>query len=171
MVETSPLSLFESGKVAMIYGGSWRQIQFSNNEFIKDKVDVAALPKGKQQAVIIHGLGNVIGANTAHPEEAWEFLKFLGGQQAAEIQARTGAVIPAFTGAQEIWVQSNPQFNLQVFLDQLPNAVPYPVSENTGEWQALEKEHFAKAWSGQASTEDAAKQAAQQMNQILQQDQ
>ena len=131
---------------------------------------MAPLPKGKQQAVIIHGLGNVISAQTAHPQEAWEFLKFLGGQEAAEIQAKTGAVIPAFNGAQQLWVESNPQFNLQVFLDQLPYAVAYPVSENTAEWQAIEKEDLTQAWAGQTAIEAAAQQVAQQMNQVLEQE-
>ena len=170
MTETNPRDLFKSGKVAMLYGGSWRQIEFGQNEFTKDKVDVAPLPKGKQQAVIIHGLGNVISAQTAHPQEAWEFLKFLGGQEAAEIQAKTGAVIPAFNGAQQLWVESNPQFNLQVFLDQLPYAVAYPVSENTAEWQAIEKEDLTQAWAGQTAIEAAAQQVAQQMNQVLEQE-
>ncbi len=121
--------------------------------------------------MIIHGLANVINANTAHPEQAWEFLKFLGGQQAAEISAETGTVIPALNGTQEAWVNANPQYNLQVFLDQLQYAVPYPVSEETAQWQNVERELLGHAWAGQMSVEEAASQVAQRMNDILKQEQ
>ncbi len=171
MTETKPLDLFQSGKVAMLYGGSWRAVQFAKNEYAKDRVDVAPLPKGKQQAVIIHGLGNVINANTPHPDEAWQFLKFLGGPEAARIQAETGAVIPAYNGTQEAWVKANPQYNLQVFLDQLAYAVPYPVSAETAKWQNVEKELMGQAWAGQMPVDEAAKQAAQRMNDVLKQEQ
>lgn len=170
MTETNPLDLFQSGKVTMLYGGSWRQIQFAENEYTRDRVDVTVLPQGQQRAVIIHGLGNVISAQTQYPEEAWEFLKFLGSQEAAQIQAETGAVIPAFNGAQQTWVESNTQFNLQVFLDQLEYAVPYPVSANTAEWQSAETEMLTQAWAGQMPVQDAATQLAQRMNEVLQQE-
>ena len=99
MTDTEPVSLFESGRVAMYFTGSWNAIRFANNEYTKDRVDVAVLPKGKERAVIIHGLSNVIAANTKHPEEAWKFVEFLGSREAMEIQAKTGTVIPAYMAA------------------------------------------------------------------------
>ncbi len=171
MTETEPIQLFESGKVAMFYGGSWRVIQFSKNENIKDKIDVVPLPKGKEETSVIHGIGHVIAANTEHPEESWEFLKFLGSKEAAEIMAKSGAVIPAYEGAQETWVKSNPQYNLKVFLDQVPNATPFPTSANTLEWKDLETQHLPKAWAGQVPVEQAAKQIATEMDKILKEEQ
>lgn len=167
MTDTPPEALFESGKVAMLYAGSWMQIEFMNNEYTKDKVDVAVLPQGKERAVVIHGLGNVIDAKTKNPDAAWEFLEFLGSKEAAEIQAKTGTVIPAFNGTQESWVKSNPQFNLQVFIDQAEYSKAYPVSLETRKWQQLETDYFTKAWSGEITIEEAAKEVAAKMNQVL----
>lgn len=167
MTDTPPEALFESGKVAMLYAGSWMQIEFMNNEYTKDKVDVAVLPQGKERAVVIHGLGNVIDAKTKNPDAAWEFLEFLGSKEAAEIQAKTGTVIPAFNGTQESWVKSNPQFNLQVFIDQAEYSKAYPVSLETRKWQQLETDYLTKAWSGEITIEEAAKEVAAKMNQVL----
>ncbi len=170
MTDTSAINMFESGKVAMLYHGSWNQIRFANNEYTRDRVDVAVLPKGKERAVVIHGLGNVIAANTKHPEEAWKFLKFLGSKRAAEIQANTGTVIPAFNGTQNAWVQANPYFNLQVFIDMVDYSKPYPISKDSGKWVELETKYFRRAWAGQIRIEDAVKEVAQGMNQYLAQE-
>jgi len=167
MTDTTPLSLFESGKVAMLYAGSWDAIEFAQNSYTKDKVDVALLPKGKVRATVIHGLGNVISANTKYPKEAWEFVKFLGSKEAADIQASTGTVIPAYNGTQESWVKSQPQFHLQVYIDELAYAIPYPISKDTAVWDDLETKILTQVWGGQLSPEDGGKQLAQQMNQAL----
>ncbi|NMB11478.1 MAG: sugar ABC transporter substrate-binding protein [Firmicutes bacterium] len=167
MTDTEPISLFESGRAAMFYTGSWNQIRFMNNEYTRDRVDVAVLPKGKQRAVIIHGLGNVIAANTRHPEEAWKFVEFLGSKRAHEIQAQTGTVIPARLDLHQAWVDSNPNFNLQIFLDQLEDAVPYPVSVQARRWQQIQIDCLTPAWAGEQSIEEAAKETARQIDQVL----
>lgn len=167
MTDTTPLSFFESGKVAMLYAGSWNAIEFAQNSYTRDKVDVAVLPKGKARATVIHGLGNVISANTKYPKEAWEFVKFLGSKEAADIQASTGTVIPAYNGTQESWVKSQPQFHLQAYIDELAYAIPYPISKDTAVWDDLETKILTQVWGGQLSPEVGGKQLAQQMDQAL----
>jgi multiple sugar transport system substrate-binding protein len=167
MSDTPPISLFESGKVAMMYGGSWQAIEFSKNEFTKDKVDVALLPKGKQRATVIHGMGNAIYANTPHKQEAWEFLKFLVSKRGAEIQAESGAVISSYEGTQDLWVKSTPKFHLQIFIDELAYSYPYPTSKNTQAWLEVQNKILGDAWLGKISAEQAGKQIAQKMNALL----
>ncbi len=166
MTDTTPINLFESGKTAMYWGGSWDVAEFSTNDYTKDKVDVAPLPTGQKKATIIHGLANVISAKTSHPAQAWEFVKFLGSQQAAEILGQHGP-IPAFNGTQRSWVQAHTQFHLQVFLDELAYAVPYPVSKNTAAWQELETKYLTPAWNGQVDVAKAAGDLATAMNASL----
>ncbi|MEJ8548313.1 ABC transporter substrate-binding protein [Brevibacillus borstelensis] len=170
MEETDASQLFESGKLAMLYDGAWMASQFAQNEYTKDKVDVAVLPKGKEATSVIHGLANVIAANTKHPNEAWTFVKYLGSKEAAEIQAKAGAAIPAFNGTQELWVKSIPQFNLKVYIDQAAAAKPYPVSKETSKWVQLEKEYMTKAFTGEMNVEEAAKALAAKMNELLAQE-
>lgn len=171
MIKTPSLDLFKAGKIAMIYDGSWSQIDFAQDAYTKDKVDVAVLPKGKKRATVIHGIGNVIAANTKYPKEAWEFLKFLGSKRAAEIQAKTGTVMPAFKDTQTLWVNSNPRFQLKIFVDELEYAVPYPASKNTFNWTEAEANLLSKAWLGSLPVEEAAKELATQMNQFLSKEQ
>jgi multiple sugar transport system substrate-binding protein len=167
MTDTIPLTLFESGKVAMMYGGSWDAIEFNNNSYTKANADVAVLPQGKVRATVIHGLGNVISANTQHPTEAWEFVKYLGSKDAADIEANSGTVIPAYNGTQDAWVKAYPQFHLQIFLDELAYTVPFPISKNTAAWRDVQNKVLTQVWSGQISVDAGAKELATQMNALL----
>ncbi len=167
MTDTYPTQLFESGKVGMYYGGSWNAIEFAKNDVTKNDVDVTVLPQGTKRAVVIHGLANVAYAKTRHPKEATEFLTFLGSKEAADIQAQTGTVIPAFNGTQDTWVKSMPQYHLRSFLDQLAYAVPFPTSKNTDAWQTQEPTILGPAWSGEKDVDTAAKELAVAMNTAL----
>jgi multiple sugar transport system substrate-binding protein len=167
MTDTPPMNLFNSGKAAMFITGSNQQFRLAGNEYIKDKFDVAVLPQGKQRATVIHGLANVISAKSKHPQEAWEWVKFMGGKEAAEIQAKTGAITPAYNDMQDVWVQAYPNYNVKAFLEMLPYAVPMPASKDTAKWADVQNEYMAKAFAGEMSIESASQEVAKQMNQLL----
>ncbi|WP_274651128.1 ABC transporter substrate-binding protein [Paenibacillus humicola] len=167
MTDTTPESLFESGKLAMYTTGSWEAVAFNNTDLIKDKVDVAPLPQMVKKATIINGLGNVAAKNGKHTAEAWEFLKFLGSKEAAEIMGSTGTVIPAFNGTQDLWVKSMPNYKLQVFIDALSYAVNYPISMDFRSIQQTDTEQLTKAFSGQIPLPDALKAMTEKDNAML----
>jgi len=167
MTDTAPLDMFTSGKVAMLYGGSWSVLSMVNIPYAKENVDVAPMPKGEQVGGVSNGLGNAIYAKTKHPIEAWQFVKFLGSKEAADILAATGAVIPAYKGTTDAWVKATPEFHLQTFVDELAFTSAYPSSVSSAAWSDFALKEFAAAWSGQESVEDAAKHVADEMNAAL----
>ncbi|WP_052487776.1 ABC transporter substrate-binding protein [Gordoniibacillus kamchatkensis] len=169
MTDTDSTEMFKSGKVAMIFEGDWRTTDIDGSDIIKGKWNWAPLPKGKvKRGNIINGLGNVMSASGKHKAEAWQFLKFLGSKRAAEITAQMGAAIPAFKDTQAAWVKSKPQLNLQVFIDQAADAMPYPAgSKAYPVWFPKEGEIMAQAWGGKISIEEGAKQVAAMMNQAI----
>ncbi|MCU6712880.1 sugar ABC transporter substrate-binding protein [Paenibacillus sp. J5C_2022] len=167
LTETSAADLFKSGKLAMYYDGSWAAVDMVQVDAIKDSVDVAVLPKGKEQGVVLHGLGHVMSAKSKHPKEAWEFIKFLGSKEAAEIAGKAGGAIPAFKGGETNWLSAYPNMNVQIFIDQLAYASPYPVSKDTSVWTTYEEEQLTKAWIGEGSVEDLMKELGRKMNEAL----
>lgn len=167
LADTEAVAQFENENVAMYYGGSFYAERFYEDEDLRDKVDVTVLPEGEQRATTINGIQNVGYADTDHPEELEEFLLFLGSEEAANIQAETGSVIPAYEGTQEAWVDSMPEFNLDVFLDQADDGVIYPVSENTAVWNDFEEDELAKAWDGTEPVKEVADRLADRMNDAL----
>jgi multiple sugar transport system substrate-binding protein len=64
-------------------------------------------------------------------------------------------------------VKAFPQYHLQSFLDQLPDAVPLPVSANTATWNTLEIDLLTKAWAGTEPVDAVARQLASEMDGVL----
>ncbi|UNX53591.1 sugar ABC transporter substrate-binding protein [Georgenia sp. TF02-10] len=167
--DTEAVTMFEQGRVAMYMSGSFWALQFYNNEEFRPNVDVAPLPTGPAgQANITSGIANVGFAGTDHPEEVAKFLLFASGERAAQIQAETGAVLPAFNGTQQGWLDAMPEFeNLQVFIDAVEYAVPLPVQGNAAEWQGLQTQYLTPAWNGEISAQEAAEQYAVAIDEVL----
>lgn len=165
--DTEAVSMFESQKVAMYFSGAYWALRFHNNADLKGKVDVAPLPQGVKRATVTSGIGNAGYAGSKHPEELKKFLAFLGGTKAAEIQAATGTVLPAYKGTQQPWLDAMPEFKLQVFLDAVDYSVPLPVAGNTAEWQGLAAQYLAPAWEGAKPVEEAAKEYQTAVDQVL----
>ena len=134
MTDTQPDQLFASGKVAMFADGDYDMPEYKAAAGLD--ADVAPLPAGPdgKKATVINGLANVIYAKTTeNSEAAWEFVQYLGGKDANEIQAKTGTVIPAYNGLSATWVASTPQYHLQSFIDQLRRRRAVPgVEEHRG---------------------------------------
>ncbi len=167
MSDTVPDDMFSSGKVAMLYQGSWAAKRFAEVDYAVENVDVAMQPQGVHRASVSNGLANVVWEGTSHPEAAQRFAAFLGSERAAEIQASTGAVIPATKGAAGAWVEAYPQFSVQTLVDQLEYAVPFPASIETATWAAVEQEEFRKAYEGRQSAQEALTRTAEAMNEVL----
>jgi multiple sugar transport system substrate-binding protein len=165
--DTEAVSMFENQKVAMYFSGAYWAFRFHNSPALKGKVDVAPLPQGVKRATVTSGIGNAGYAGTKHPEELKKFLAFLGGTKAAEIQAATGTVLPAYQGTQQPWLDSMPEFKLQVFIDAIEYGVPLPIAGNTAEWQGLAAEHLAPAWDGKKPVQEAAQAYQAAVDKVL----
>jgi multiple sugar transport system substrate-binding protein len=149
-------NLFGAGKIAMDFGGSWRVLPFSQAS--KD-IDVAPLPKGKQQATVIHGVGQAVWAGGPHKDAATDFVTWLGTKDAQTIFANESANIPAMNGLQEKWVSSVPTIKLQTFLDELSYAVPLPVTPKGFEWVTAQDQVYQSVWLGQTPADQMCQKA------------
>ncbi len=79
--------LFAEGQVAMIQEGSWTIDYFRNTKPMEDVWDIAPIPRGPSwtaDTMYAWGDGLAVAAGTGHPEEAWEFIKFLVNERPAE---------------------------------------------------------------------------------------
>ena len=138
-------ALFPAGVIAMIPGGSWNALTFSQ---ANPAIQVAPLPMGKQRASAIHGLANVIWTGSQQQCAALEWVKYLASADAERILGETGTVIPAMEGLQEDWVASIPGMDLQVFIDAVDYSFPLPASPAGPEWEDKVLETLVEGWSG-----------------------
>jgi multiple sugar transport system substrate-binding protein len=168
--DTEAETMFEQGKVAMYVSGAYWALQLYNNAALRPKIGVAPLPIGKQRATVTSGIMNVGYAGTKHPDIVKKFIIFASGEEAAQIQAKTGAVLPAYDppNTSKTWMAAMPDFkDLHVFVDAVQYSVPLPVQGNAAEWQGMDAKYLTPAWNGQESVADAAKQYAAAIDKVL----
>jgi multiple sugar transport system substrate-binding protein len=166
LTDTTADQWFTSGKLAMYWGGSWFRSALTDTELEKDVV-VLPLPKGENQATVIHGVSNVVSAASKNKQAAQALQVFLASEDAQQQQGDAGAVIPAFTGTQDAFTSSMPEANLQVFLDALDYAQPLPVSKNSAVWNALETDLLPQAFSGDQPVAAVTDELAEKMDAAL----
>lgn len=167
MSDTPANVWFTSSKSAFFWSGTWIVSELSQAENMAD-LNVAPLPRNEQQATVIHGLANVVSANSPNKAAAQAFQTYLGSEEAQTTQAEMGAANPAFNETQTAFVESVPSFDLQVFLDEANDyAFPYPISKNTAAWNQLESDLLPAAFSGERPVADVAKELAEKMNEAL----
>ncbi|MBU1076174.1 MAG: extracellular solute-binding protein, partial [Spirochaetes bacterium] len=110
---------FMTGRIAMYISGVWVGAEFRQSNF---RWDVALLPKGKKRATGIVGSGPCMYSKTRHPEEAYEFVKFIVGPEAQKIYSELGVSIPTRKSIAYSECFLNPKAppeNSKVFLDQI----------------------------------------------------
>lgn len=164
--DTLPNQWFTSGKAAFYWAGSWLASEIAASPVAAD-VRTVPMPVDEQAATVIHGVANVIAADGGNKEAAAAFQAYLGSEEAALTSADMRAAIPAFNGTQQAWVDSEPTFGLQTFLDATEYAVPDPESYNTTAWREVEYELLPQAFSGERPTDEVAKELAERMNELL----
>lgn len=169
LTDTWPGDTFSSGKMGMFLDGSWAAGTYSSAEAIADVIGVAPLPIGPtgESTSVVHGLANAASAKSENLELAKEFAVFLSGEDAAEIQAKTATVIPAFNGTQQAWVDALSTIDAQIFLDAVETGAPLPTSKNTTAWVPVEEDYIKQILSGQLDTETGLKELAAEMNDLL----
>lgn len=85
--------LLEFGNLGMFTHGSW-MTGYYESLFEFDDFEVLPAPIGEYNVGMAYPNGFGISAASKHPDEAWEFLKFLSGTEGQQIIASAGLGIP-----------------------------------------------------------------------------
>lgn len=99
MIETRE-DLFLTGRVGMVGPyGRWKTPVYLNIEDFD--WDFAPLPCGTQKANAIFTTAWALSSQTAHPQEAWKFIKFMSGPEGQRLNSLPGLAIPAMISVAE----------------------------------------------------------------------
>lgn len=150
--------MFSNGSTAMFLSGIWKTPAF--REIKKFKWDVAMLPKGPNghRAFSTGGSGYGILKTSAHPQEAWELIKFISGEEGAKKFAATGFAQPAL-----MKVADSPAFldgqdpkNKKMLIGAVKYACYGPICKNWTEVvSGIIGPELEKVWNGSESAEEA----------------
>ena len=159
--------LLLAGKVAMIVDGSYQAPVIFEDQYGKDNIDVAPLPKGKERATTSNSLANVVYSGSKNKDAAKKFVAFLSSEKAMKEVAKSGVVIPAYKGTADAWVKAYPDKNLQVFVDAVKYAVPFSNYKNSSAATAAEQDIINDVWAGKKTVEEGCKEIAKEADSIL----
>ncbi|HWC21841.1 MAG TPA: extracellular solute-binding protein [Flexivirga sp.] len=127
---TNTQTLFSSGRMAMWLTGDWTAASVSKLSGIK--IGSMPMPTGPRGRIsVLNGLCDGIAANTAHPDESWALVKWLGGARSQEIMGSGGYVWPAITALdphfERYWLRKG--LDMSPFLEESHGrTVNFPVS-------------------------------------------
>lgn len=122
--------IFQSGKVAMVLNGGWGWWNYKGVEK-NFHWGVAALPYGtSNRKAIAFADPWLMSSTSLHPNEAWEFIKFLSSKDIQEGWMDTGGVPPARISLLDKWYHSfrtmSPEEVKQVHLGAIKYGVACP---------------------------------------------
>ncbi|MDO5135758.1 MAG: sugar ABC transporter substrate-binding protein [Eubacteriales bacterium] len=169
MSESGEDVLFQSGKVAMVFQGSWMLAAYRDNEYTAENCDIVELPMNGEtgrRASIYNGLGWAAAANGEHTEEAWQLIEYLGSKEAQEKQAELGVTMSAYKGTSDKWA-SSADFNLQAYLNMMDDMIIRPYSRSTVTWENENSEILKGVYNGDVTMAEACEAMAAQMNEKL----
>jgi multiple sugar transport system substrate-binding protein len=92
--------LFKAGQTATTSLGSWEIGDTLAAEFDTTFFPTPVGPTGKR-ASMFNGLADSISATSEHPDEAWQWVKFLSSADCQNLVADTAVVFPAIPAAAE----------------------------------------------------------------------
>jgi multiple sugar transport system substrate-binding protein len=143
--------LFQAKVAAMTPMGHWAVPGYNTAGF---KYDVVPMPKGSAgQATSVNSAGFVVAKATKHPQEAFEFIKFVLSQAGQTRLAELGFACPVLKTVAEspIFLQQTAStLNQQVFLDSLVFAHMKPVFKGYDEWASVVGDGMGAVWRGEA---------------------
>jgi multiple sugar transport system substrate-binding protein len=168
MAGQSSEDLFKAGKIAMLRTGIWLLGDFVENADFN--WDIALEPGKTQKAHHFFANGVALAANSDHPQEAYEWIKFLtSAKPAVEIRIAAGWELPALTDPtyiQGYLDQPQPE-SREVVFEALDSAVVPPVIGNWNQLTDAVGKELEAAKLGQKTPEQALKDAKTAIEGIL----
>lgn len=160
MAGQSSEDLFKAGKIAMLRTGIWLLGDFAENA--KFKWDIALEPGKTNKAHHFFANGVAVSANSAHPAEAYQWIKFLTSSKAAvDLRIAAGWELPAVSDAAAVqgYLDQPIPESREVVFQALDTAVVPPVIGNWNQLTDAVGKELEAAKLGQKTPEQALKDA------------
>lgn len=132
--------LFKAGQTATTSLGSWEIGDATAAEFETTFFPTPVGPTG-QRASMFNGLADSISASTEHPDEAWQWVKFLASADCQNLVAESAVVFPAIPAAAETvkTVRSEQGVDVSAFTVHVEDGTTFtfPISDYAADRDAI----------------------------------
>ena len=159
--------VFTAKKAAATFDGSWMIGYYSSNAGFP--VGFAKLPAGPSGVKsMINGLADSITTGSKHKDEAWQWVKFLGSEEAQKIVGTFGVVFPAYQAGvnNALTAYKAKGLNVSAFTDESltkGQTFLYPVVDNGVKTQEIMNKAFDSVFTFKATPKDAFTAANKQI--------
>lgn len=166
----SRLALFQSGQSALVIDGSWMIGSYLASEF---EVGFGRLPAGPEgRKSMFNGLADSIWTGSEHPDEAWEWVKFLASAECQTIVGESGVVFPAIPDAADISLQVRADAGIDVsaFTEQAAEdggTFLFPITDFGGEIATIMTETMDSIGLGEVTAAEALPAANEEVNSLF----
>jgi multiple sugar transport system substrate-binding protein len=165
-------SVLESVKAAVGITGSW-MAGYYLGPTVKQKYAFAPLPVGPVgRRSATNGLSDGIYAGTKHPDEAWQWVKFLASAQCQDVVAAQAVVFPAITSSSDKALRAFKDKGQDVAVFVAEARAPggtflLPITENSPKVGELIQAATEQVWLGQKDPASALRSANDQVNELF----
>ena len=150
---------FLSGVAAMGVSGHWSVPEYSQVTF---NWDIAPMPMGPAgRATSVNSAGFVIAKDSAHPDAAWEFVKYAFSDAGQSELAKIGLAIPVRKSVAEsdAYLGQATKIDHSLYVAALGYARLKPVFKGYEEWSAAVGDALHLIWTQELSVQDALAEA------------
>lgn len=167
--DTNASALFASGKIAMSYVGSWMMPVLENSPLSADgNFGIVEMPsQNGTRTSVMNGLAYCMSSQTKHPDEAWELIKFLTGEEGNKIQGVAGIDIPALTSAQHYYGEAYKNLEVAPIFSAIETGRRYPTGETVARWSPVMEDYVARMLGGAISVEEGCAAIFEEMQGII----
>jgi len=163
-------SLFQGEKVAMISDGSWMISFYGQDTFPTGFARLPIGPAGRKS--MFNGLTDGIWTGTQHPEEAWQWVKFLASPECASIFGEAGVAFPAQQDAVDKALSAMQATGLDVSAFTLQamekdGTFLYPLTDHAPEINDIMNETMDAIFLGTVDAATALKEANTKVNALF----
>lgn len=168
LTDTTADTLFESGKLAMVWAGSYMTNEYTTTEGLGAKIDCVELPtfKGKEGNVI-NGLGYSVYAKSKNAQEAQKFLTWVVSKEGMAVQGKLGLAIAAHKDAQSYFEQAYAKYNMKAYISKASLATPLPRGKKIPQINDIQVKYLKLAWAGTQTLDEACKSITEESNALL----
>jgi multiple sugar transport system substrate-binding protein len=155
-------SRFQNGRTAMFLNS--RRGTPTYREISGSDWDVAALPRNREAAGILHSDAYCMPTVARDKEATWKFIEFANSAEGQAIIARSGRTVPSLMEVAHSTAFLDPEArpaNSQVFLSTLPDICAVPVIPGWVDVEELAGDELERAYYGTATVDEVIGSAIQ----------
>ncbi|MEG2786863.1 MAG: sugar ABC transporter substrate-binding protein [Romboutsia sp.] len=174
-LETGAGTLFKSEKALAYQAGSYSLLTYSDKEQaqVAGNFEIYPIPEIKEDVKtksVIHGVGNVISANSKYPDEAFKFINYMSSEESMKTYTELALVSQSHKNVQNLYgdvMKDKTGLDVSVVYDVAKDAMPLPNSVDTAKWDKVIVDNISSYVQEKQSFDDMIKNTQKGVQEVL----